>query len=145
MYDELINVISDNEGDVDFADYGDGISKEWVEKAEKRLNVVFPKSYIWWLENYSGGEVFGVEIYSVYEMDFDTVVGGDVVYINELVRKNDDSYVNKLIIAEPNDAIFYMDLTQKQEDEYPIYELYSNERYASSFDEFLLKYINSNL
>lgn len=142
MYDEIIKIINNAGEDVDFANFGNGISDEWIELAEKRLNVTFPNSYKWWLHNYRGGEVFGEEIYSIYEMDFDTVVRGDVVYINELSRKENSDWEDKLIICEPNDELFYFDLSQEIRDgEYPIYEYFTKKFYAMNFIEFLKRRI----
>ena len=86
-YESIIELIKKNPDIINFGEIGHGASELWIKKAEARLNVIFPPSYIWWLKNYSGGEVLGEEIFSVYEMDFDTVVGGDIVYVNELNRK----------------------------------------------------------
>ena len=142
MYDELFKLISDAGDGVNFAPFGDGISDGWIESAEKRLCVEFPISYKWWLKNYNGGEIYGEEIYSIYGIDFDAVVGGDIVYINELSRKEDVNFENKLIISEPNDELFYFDLSQGLIDgEYPVYEYYSKTFYANSFSEFLKKRI----
>jgi hypothetical protein len=142
MYNEIIELIKNAGESVDFAPFGEGISEEWIKKAEKRLNVEFPMSYKWWLSNYNGGEVFGEEIYSVYGIDFDSVVGGDIVYINELSRKNDSDFLNKIIISEPQDSLFYFDISNGLIDgEYPIYEYYTKERYAISFLEFLKRRI----
>ena len=89
MYDEIIKLIENAGESVDFGPFGEGISEEWIEKAEKRLKNKFPETYKWWLRNYNGGEVYGEEIYSIYGMDFDSVIGGDIVYINELSRKEE--------------------------------------------------------
>lgn len=62
------------------------MSEQWIEKAEVRLGVLFPPSYRWWLRNYKGGEINGCEIFSVYELDFDSVVGGDVVYQSKVYQ-----------------------------------------------------------
>ena len=142
MYDEIIKLI-ENEGEsVDFAPFGEGISEEWIEKAEKRLKNKFPETYKWWLRNYNGGEVYGEEIYSIYGIDFDSVIGGDIVYINELSRKNDKEFLNKIVISEPNDSIFYFDISNGLVNgEYPIYEYYTKEKYANSFLEFLKRRI----
>lgn len=142
MYDEIKKIIENAEDNVEFASFGDGITDEWIELAEKRLNVNFPESFKWWLRNYNGGEVFGEEIYSIYGVDFDTVVGGDIVYINELSRKENVDFVDKLIISEPNDEIFYFDLSKGLiEGEYSIYEYYSKTKYADSFLQFLKRRI----
>ena len=37
MFDDLISVIEEAGNRVDFASFGDGISDDWVELAEKRL------------------------------------------------------------------------------------------------------------
>lgn len=142
MYDEIIKLIENAGESVDFAPFGEGISEEWIEKAEKRLKNKFPETYKWWLRNYNGGEVYGEEIYSIYGIDFDSVIGGDIVYINELSRKNDKEFLNKIVISEPNDSIFYFDISNGLVNgEYPIYEYYTKEKYANSFLEFLKRRI----
>lgn len=35
MYDEIIKIINNAGEDVDFANFGNGISDEWIELAEK--------------------------------------------------------------------------------------------------------------
>ena len=64
MYDEIIKLIENAGESVDFAPFGEGISEEWIEKAEKRLKNKFPETYKWWLRNYNGGEVYG-EVYVI--------------------------------------------------------------------------------
>ncbi|XCY74260.1 SMI1/KNR4 family protein [Pseudomonas sp. CBR-F] len=80
-YSRIINLIKESDY-VEFADYGDGIADEWIYKAEARLGLKLPDSYKWWLKCYSGGEISGEEIYSIYEMDFDSVRGGYRLYVN---------------------------------------------------------------
>ncbi|APM39144.1 SMI1/KNR4 family protein [Clostridium kluyveri] len=144
-YDEIKNIIAESENCVEFADFGDGISEEWIKKAEERLGFELPNSYKWWLKNYSGGEIYGEEIYSIYEQDFDSVVGGDIVYMYELNRKNENYPDNAVVICEANDDVFYFDLSMKNdENEYPIYSLNANKRYADDFIEFLKKRITEN-
>lgn len=141
-YDETKKLIEKAGDKVEFADFGDGVSGKWIIKAEERLGIKFPNSYKWWLENYGGGEIFGEEIYSIYEQNFDEVVGGDIVYMNELSRANSNYQRNMLIICETDDQVFYFDTSIKSKnDEYPIYELNSNKLYANDFLEFLKKRI----
>ena len=111
MIDELKKKIASTDG-VDFGPFGEGISDEWITKAEERLHFIFPESYKWWLKNYMGGEIYGEEIFSIYGLDFDSVVGGDVVYINELNREEGFSNSEQLVICEGEDGMFYF---QKQE------------------------------
>ncbi len=142
MYEELKTIIEQAGDNVDFAPFGEGISDEWIVAAEERLKKPLPESYKWWLKNYNGGEIYGEEIYSIYGIDFDSVVGGDIVYVNELARKNDKSFESKIVISETDDELFYFDITQGLSDgEYPVYELFSGILYAKSFAEFLKKKI----
>jgi hypothetical protein len=143
--DSINKLIKENSEIINFGEFGNGVSDLWIEKAQIRLNVVFPPSYIWWLKNYSGGEILGEEIFSVYEKNFDEVVGGDIVYINELNRKNNFSNNDQLIVQETDRAeIFYFDLTQNDDKgEYPVYLNFGDNRfrYADNFLEFLARRI----
>lgn len=139
-YDEIQKLIAEAGDSVEFADYGEGISEEWIKKAEERLGFRLPDSYKWWLRNYGGGEIYGEEIFSIYEQDFDTVVGGDIVYNYELNMKHKNYSNDKVVICEANDDVFYFDLSKrKDENELPIYSLNDNEKYANNFIEFLKK------
>ncbi|MFI2857644.1 SMI1/KNR4 family protein [Paenibacillus sp. JSM ZJ436] len=139
-YDEIQKLIAEARDSVEFADYGEGISEEWIIKAEERLGFSLPDSYKWWLRNYGGGEIYGEEIFSIYEQDFDTVVGGDVVYNYELNMKNKNYSKEKVVICEANDDVFYFDLSKrKDENELAIYSLNDNKKYANDFIDFLKK------
>ncbi|MCK5373841.1 MAG: SMI1/KNR4 family protein [Alphaproteobacteria bacterium] len=133
---------------VDFAPFGEGVSLSWIEKAENYMNIKFPESYKWWLKNYSGGEVSGEEIYSVYEIDFDEVMGGDITCMYKINKENNVLSDNKIAICEPpsGDEIFFFDTSQKYNGEFPIYVLdKTNEienKYADDFLDFLEKRIN---
>jgi len=135
--------ISENLSIINFGPFGEGVSDEWITKAQNRLNVVFPPSYIWWLKNYSGGEILGDEIFSIYEMDFDNVIGGDIVYRNELDRKNERANKNELIIQETDFAeVYFLDLNQVDEDgENPVYNKTTGQKFADDFLDFLKKKI----
>ena len=139
MIDELKKKIASSEG-VDFAPFGEGISDEWIIKAEKRLNFTFPETYKWWLKNYMGGEIYGEEIFSIYGLDFDTVVGGDIVYINELNRKQGFSNSDQLVICEGEDGMFYFQKQESLTNELAVFR--DGEYYASDFIEFLIKRID---
>jgi len=119
-YELIKELIDNNAGEVDFGTFGGGEADFWIDRAQKRLNVPFPPSYIWWLKNYGEGEIIGNEIFSIYEAK--NVVGGDIVYMNKLDRKNGFSDKTQLIIQR-NDSVetYYFDLLQPTPDgEYPI-------------------------
>ena len=139
MIDELKKKIASTDG-VDFGPFGEGISDEWITKAEERLHFIFPESYKWWLKNYMGGEIYGEEIFSIYGLDFDSVIGGDIVYINELNRKEGFSNSEQLVICEGEDGMFYFQKQESLTDELAVFR--DGEYYASDFIEFLIKRIN---
>jgi len=145
LYESVINLITENSEIINFGEFGQGASEFWIKKAQDRLHVIFPPSYIWWLKNYSGGEVYGEEIFSVYEMDFDVVVGGDIVYINELNRKKQLNDHNQLVIQETDRSeVFYFDLLHPDKNgEYPVWINFAGykDKYANNFLEFLAKRI----
>lgn len=139
MIDELKKKIASTDG-VGFGPFGEGISDEWITKAEERLHFIFPESYKWWLKNYMGGEIYGEEIFSIYGLDFDRVVGGDIVYINELNREEGFSNSEQLVICEGEDGMFYFQKQESLTDELAVFR--DGEYYASDFIEFLLKRID---
>ena len=139
MIDELKEKIASTDG-VGFGPFGEGISDEWITKAEERLHFIFPESYKWWLKNYMGGEIYGEEIFSIYGLDFDRVVGGDIVYINELNREEGFSNSEQLVICEGEDGMFYFQKQESLTDELAVFR--DGEYYASDFIEFLIKRID---
>ena len=139
MIDELKKRIASTDG-VDFGPFGEGISDEWITKAEERLHFIFPETYKWWLKNYMGGEIYGEEIFSIYGLDFDSVIGGDIVYINELNRKEGFSNSEQLVICEGEDGMFYFQKQESLTNELEVFR--DGEYYARDFIEFLIKRID---
>ena len=133
MIDELKKKIASTDG-VDFGPFGEGISDEWITKAEERLHFIFPETYKWWLKNYMGGEIYGEEIFSIYGLDFDRVVGGDIVYINELNRKEGFSNSEQLVICEGEDGMFYFQKQESLTNELAVFR--DGEYYASDLLNF---------
>ncbi len=143
-FEYIKKLIEENSEICEFANFGDGVSADWIDKAQERLGCKFPPSYVWWLKNYSGGEINGAEIFSIYEEDFDTVVGGDIVYMNELNRKNETS-INKQLVIHENDQgeVYYFNLDEPDSDgECPVYVDLSGEKYANNFLGFIEKKVN---
>ena len=139
MIGELKKKIASTDG-ADFGPFGEGISDEWITKAEERLHFIFPETYKWWLKNYMGGEIYGEEIFSIYGLDFDRVVGGDVVYINELNREEGFSNSDQLVICEGEDGMFYFQKQESLTNELAVFR--DGEYYASDFIEFLIKRVD---
>ncbi len=75
-------------------------------------------------------------MFSVYEKD--NVVGGDIVYMNELDRTHKFSNSAQLIIQKTDGAeVFYFDLLQPdQNGEYPVYRKFGDNKVKYS-DDFL--------
>lgn len=143
QYEKLVALVAQNPDIVDFAQFGVGISEEWIEAAQQRLALKFPPSYVWWLRNFCGGEINGEEIFSIYEVDFDEVVGGDIVYVNEMNRENGISTTDMLVVQETDDGeTYYFKLSEADANgEFPVYSDIDNEKFADNFIEFLIRKI----
>jgi len=142
---EMVALINDNLDIVDFGEFGQGSSDLSITKAQERLDIVFPPSYVWWLKNYGGGEILGDEVFSVYSSAPYEIPSGDIVYINELDRKSGFTSNAELVLQINDQAeIFYFDLSEPKENgEYPVFR---NTRgfkrlYAEDFLDFLTKRI----
>ena len=143
-YEKTIELIDANRDKVDFGAFGDGVAATWIAKGQQRLGVQFPPSFVWWLTNYGGGEINGDEIFSIYERDFDEVVGGDIVYMNELYRSKGFATKGQLLIQK-NDfgEVYFLALNERDtEEECPIYVAPEHTKYADNFLQFLEKKIN---
>jgi hypothetical protein len=144
--DHIQDLIATNSDSIDFGDFGTGTSLEWIEKAQTRLKVVFPASYCWWLHHYGGGQIHGDEVFSIYELDFDQVVGGDVVYVNEHARANGHWPAEHLLIMQTDQAQdFYLDLTQAigaSEPAVYVSQGKNTRLYAANFFDFLEKQVS---
>lgn len=127
-----------------FAPYGHGTTDDWIKKAEKKLGIKLPPTYVWWLKNYGGGEINGEEIYSIYEIE-DFQGGGDITYMRDVNLENEAGNANQLFISEPGQGeSYYFCLNKQGEDgEMPVFVYdYANNAhsfYAGTFLEFLKK------
>ncbi|MBC6611430.1 SMI1/KNR4 family protein [Hymenobacter sp. BT507] len=140
-YQEIIALIEQNPDVFEFDIYGTGTSDEWIEKAQNRLQIKFPPSYVWWLKNYGSGYIYGDEVFSIYEMDSDTMSGGDIVVQNEIEKNHGYSRPDRLIFLHSDiDLGFYFDLsTINEQMEYPVFNMLTEKKYANDFLDFLKK------
>jgi len=146
---EVLKVlISENSEFIDFGSFEDAVEDIWIIKAEAVLGHKLPKSYVWFLKNYSGGEVFHEEIYSIYGIDFDTISGGgDIVYQHLTKLKNNITSSEHVTISETDlGETFFFDFSKYEENECPIYlRLPSGTaiKYSSDFYGYLKKRIEA--
>lgn len=146
-FDKLTSLINANIGDaVELGNANCDLnpSEKRIEETEKILGVKLPESYIWFVKNYGGGEVYGEEIYSIYpELSEQSV--GDISYQTKWFREKSLVGSSDVVICS-NDfgETFFFD-TSKGNDkgEYPVYVKAgtSQKKYADSFAEFLYKRI----
>lgn len=143
--EEVRDLVSADE-DIDFAPYGCGCSRAWIRRTEAALGIKLPPSYVWWLENFGGGEIRGVEIYSIYEME-NVPGGGDIVYQWDIRRRNGTALPHQLFVCAPNgEESFFFNVDEVGADgEMPIYRFdyvnTSSQLYAHDFLDFLVKQI----
>jgi hypothetical protein len=145
-YDEIKKIIENESENVDFGDIECGATDEMIKTAEKELCVPLPESYKWWLKNYGGGEVFGYEIYSIYEEDdddeLDEIDCGDIVNRYKTCGSTYNLKDNLIPVCETDEELFcFLVSDNVQGNEYPIYEVNANTKYADNFIDFLKKFI----
>lgn len=147
MYEQLAEQIASSPQARFSGVQGRGVSDVWIRKAEERLGLALPPSYKWWLKTYGGGHIYGDEIFSIYEIEFEEAAGGDIVYMAIINEESGLYGKDKLFICDPGtDEAWYFDTTRPGEGgEYPVYLLDytdgSSSLYADSFADFLEKKI----
>ncbi len=140
--EQIIELIKENQGIAEFANFGDGASDEWITKAEEAIGCPLPDSYKWWFAKYGGGEIGGEEIFSVYEEDFDEVVGGDVVYMYRLDAEENKRKYRIPICHSDVDGVFAFNVQQGvSNNEYSVVSEATGTKYAENFLDFLVKRI----
>ena len=146
---ELIELINLHDDIAEFGSSEDSVDNTWLIKAEEKLGVKFSDSYIWFLKNYSGGEICGDEIYSIYGEEFESINGGDIVYQHLVKLKNNLTVPEKIIVHETDfGEIFFFNYSKLDCGECPIFlRLPSGDEiiYANNFYEFLKKRIEACL
>ncbi len=144
QFEAIRKLISNNSSIVEFADFGDGVDASWIANAEEAIGIPLPDSYRWWLENYSGGEVGGEEIFSIYEEDFDSVVGGDIVAMYRNYQAEPNAKTGRIPICHSDvDGVFYFDTSlPAATGEYAVFSEATGKQYAADFIEFLKKRIS---
>jgi hypothetical protein len=141
-YKKTIDLIEHNRSIAEFADFGDGVNPEWIAAAEKNIGTPLPESYKWWLTNYSGGEIGGEEIFSVYAETPDDIVGGDIVYMYKLAGKDGlDSNLIPLCHSDIDGVFVFQTENGIKGNEYPVLSLATGDKYADNFLEFVEKRI----
>jgi len=145
-FEKIKEKVEQNAGTVEFRDFGDGTTDDWIEKAELALGVKFPVSYKWWLKNYGGGEILGEEIFSIYEMDFEEVVGGDVVKMTKLYRSRGFDKDSIVISVTDRGEVFYLKTSEMNDfNDCPVALNITGATYAKNFIDFLQKRIDENI
>lgn len=141
-YQRIVDLIEEHKSIVEFAPFGKGVDREWIERAEIAIDIPFPVSYKWWLMNYGGGEIGGEEIFSVYGEDFGAVVGGDIVYMYRVAMRDDQSPKLVPLCHTDVDGMFSFEVEAGLTgNEYSIYSQATGQRYAENFLDFLEKRI----
>lgn len=137
MTPEHIKEIMYNSGEFNIGTPKDAPSSEWINKAQECLGIKFPSEYLWFINNFGGGDIAGDEIYSIYELPFKEAIGGDIVYQNTVC--SDNIKKGKLVFLENDfNEQFYF----KKEQSGKVFILTDNheELYCNDFFEFLEKY-----
>ena len=130
MKDDVLELIKKHSED----NIGEGTSEVKIEKLEEKLNIQLPKEYRNFLKKIGYAEIFGDEIYSIYGNEDVPCLG--IYYQN---RNNEDLKKGYLkFYSNDIDGVFYINIYSGE------ISLNSIEnKFAKSFNQFILKMINS--
>ena len=123
----------------DFGGPENSPSDYWIDKAQEFLKTKFPEDFLWFLREFGGGEINGDEVYSIYEENFDEVVGGDIVYQNAICTGNFEKGIIVFLENDFGEQYFF-----KKNGNGEIFVMTGEEErsYCNSFSDFLYKYSN---
>lgn len=125
-----------------FVDFGDGVAEESIRELETEMGLKLPPSFRWWLLKYSGGEIGGEEIFSIYENANLQVFSGDFRVANKNSGLKSGEY---LISHDDIDGIFYFDSSMSDaHGEWPVISGAVGGVYSVDFVGFLIKRINAH-
>lgn len=140
MYDSVIRLIA--EAGVAFPEYGNGVSDETIERAERSLGFPLPDSFKWWLSKYGGGQIRSDIMYGLDEHDEGRP---DIAKLHLANIADSVCSESEVVFLIGNEEIFYFDVNSWRDGEYSIYLRDSAQAepilYAMSFHEFLKKRI----
>ncbi len=148
---EIEKAIEIIEKHIDEADFVGSISIVSIQKAEKILKVLFPKSYKIFLNKYGCGDIFSKEFFGIISDDQIEIEGiPNVVWLTQELRK--DGLPNKYIpISETGDGYYYLidteDIDENDECSIFLWDFGSQkfEKNYDSFGTFLLDILNQNI
>ena len=148
ILDDLKKLIENSSGDdVELGDADCDLSPtdERIEETEGALGIKLPPSYLWFVRNYGGGQIYGEEIYSIYPVLSEQSVG-DIAYQSRWAREKKLVKADAVVVCS-NDfgEIFYLDPSEATPDgEYPVVVKAGKieKRYADSYADFLFKRIS---
>ncbi len=137
----VARLIEDHRDAVNLGGPQNAPSPEQIASAEKALRRALPASYKWFLQNYSGGEIHGKEIYSIYSTDFESVAGGDIVTMHLGDVERGATADDQLEICVTDRAeVFFFDYSRFRDGECPVCRRIGSgesEDYGADFYEFL--------
>ena len=138
---EVFRIIEEN---IEEADFCEPISEDKIDLAEDILNVKYPTSYRFFLQNYGAGDIFGIEFYGIIndpENDLSAVPNG--VWLTQNLREELGMSSDLIIVSETGDGLYYvLDTSEKDSNnESPVYlwQVNIKEKVANSFGEFALE------
>ena len=151
-YNKAVDLIQQNQ---ELADFVGNRPDNIVNKAEVKLNLVFPQSYRMFLKNFGAGNFGSEEIYGVIKEDFENSGIPDAIWYTLKQRKEVNLPQNLLVIYHSGgEEMFCLDINKTGKDaesmivsyvtgidsKYQTYEII-----AEDFGEFLLQRVKFEL
>ena len=132
-FEEIKNLI-DSSPNIEF---GLGVSDDMIRKAEEKLEFTFPKEYKLWLKNYGWGEIYGEDIFGLYNEEFDSYP--NVVFTN--LKMWQENFISRNELAVQMNDFTEIYFFEKDKEQVFIKFGDVKELYADSFFHFIVKKI----
>ncbi len=115
---------------------GEGTSKEEIQKFEELLNIKLPQEFYKYLLEIGYAEIYGDEIYSIYEIP-DNIACKGLHWMNHNNQLLKEGFLE--FFSNDIDGTFYLELNSGK-----VYRNSNNELFSNSFSEFTNSLINQS-
>lgn len=150
MYDAkyMKEFIERNSDVIKAGKWGDYISDQRLQEAEHALGFPLPPTYKWFLKHFGGADIAGNDIYAIFDQDFETVLGYDIVgmylrHRNKNMNPDGGPFdaMHLEFINDEGDDVYYFDRRHVDANgEYQVHRFFEGRFgfYADNFFEFLV-------
>lgn len=137
MNDKLVEMINEY---TEKGDFIGEVSNDYIKKAEKTLEVNFPKEYKEFVKQYGSGGICGVDILGVEGVEYSSVVESTERYRKlglphkYIVIENVDEFIYCLNTVGEHNVIRWDDISKREVTRYTTFDEYLQDSFQEAID-----------